>query len=176
MDSVEQGTFENKVINISSLPRYEEVELHFFSGSYLLKRNISTTIWLLIISAGIYLAYQVATEFRPFTPYFVAGFILIFAWSYLSNFFWFRKSGYAMRERDMIYKRGFLFEKTTVVPYNRVQHVSTNRGVLDKMLNLSSLSIFTAGGAGSDVELPGLDPETANSLKESLASRMSGHV
>lgn len=176
MDSIEPGAFENKVMNIESLPRYEEVELRPFSGAYLLKRNISTTIWLFIISAGIYFAYRYAEEFRLFAPYVIVAFILIFAWSYVANFLWFRKSGYAMRERDIIYKRGFLFEKTTVVPFNRVQHVSTNRGVLDKMLNLSSLNVFTAGGAGSDVALPGLNPETANSLKESLASRMSGHV
>lgn len=176
MDTINQQSFENDVIDISSLPKFEEVELHSFAGSYLVKRNISTTIWLLIVSAGIFLAYILAAEFRPFVPYVIAAFALIFIWTYISNFFWYKKSGYAMRERDIIYKRGFLFERTTIVPFNRVQHVSTNRGVLDKVLNLSSLNVFTAGGAGSDVALPGLRPETANNLKESLAARMSGHA
>lgn len=176
MDPVDQAGFKNEVLDISSLPRFEEVELHSFSRSYLLKRNISTTVWLVIIGVGIFIANQIAEDFRPFVPYMIVVFTLIFAWSYLSNFLWFRKSGYAMRDRDIIYKRGFLFEKTTVVPFNRVQHVSTNRGVLDKLLNLSSLNVFTAGGSGSDVGLPGLTPETADSLKESLAARMTGHV
>lgn len=176
MDSIGETPFQNDVVDIGSLPRFEEVELHSFSKSYLLKRNISTIIWLVVISAGIFMANQIAEEFRPFVPYVIVVFTLIFVWSFLSNFLWFKKSGYALRERDIIYKRGFLFEKTTIVPFNRVQHVSTNRGVLDKLLNLSSLNVFTAGGSGSDVALPGLRPETANNLKESLAARMSGHV
>lgn len=176
MDSVENVQFKNEALDVNSLPNYEEVELKSFAHKYLLKRNFSTTIWLIIVAAGIGIAYNFAEEFRIFAPFVAIAFILIFIWSYISNVQWFRKSGYAVREHDIIFKRGFLFEKTTVVPFNRVQHVSTNRGVMDKMLNLSALNIFTAGGSGSDVSLPGLLPETANSLKEALAARMSGHV
>lgn len=176
MDSIEKGNFENNQLEIGSLPKYEEVELKAFAPKYLLKRNISTTVWLIIIFAGIAIAYNFAEEFRVFVPFLSAAFILFFLWAYISNYQWYKKSGYAVRERDVVFKRGFLFERTTVVPFNRVQHVSTNRSVLDKMLNLSTLNVFTAGGSGSDVALPGLVPETADSLKEALAARMSGHV
>ncbi len=176
MDSIEQEVFKNEALEIYSLPKYEEAELNSFAPKYLLKRNILTTIWLIIVTAGIFIAYNFAEEYRILVPFAGGLFLLNFIWSYISNYQWFRKSGYAMREHDIIFKRGFLFEKTTVVPFNRVQHVSTNRGVMDKMLNLSALNIFTAGGSGSDVGLPGLFPETANSLKEALAARMSGHV
>lgn len=176
MDSIEKEIFKNEALEINSLPKYEEAELNSFAPKYLLKRNISTTIWFIVVAAGIFVAYNFAEAFRVFVPFIAGAFLLLFLWSYYSNYQWFRKSGYAVREHDMIFKRGFLFEKTTVVPFNRVQHVSTNRGVMDKMLNLSSLNIFTAGGSGSDVALPGLFPETANSLKEALAARMSGHV
>ena len=176
MDSVEKRIFENEVLEIDSLPKYEEVELRSFAPNYLLKRNISTTIWVIIIAVGITISYNFAEEFQIFVPFVGAAFFLIIIWSYISNYQWYKKSGYAVRERDIIFKRGFLFEKTTVVPFNRVQHVSTNRGVMDKMLNLSTLNVFTAGGSGSDVTLPGLLPETASSLKETLAARMSGHV
>ena len=176
MDSIKGATFENEVLKINSLPRFEEVELISFAKAYLYKRNISTTISLFIVAVAIALAYNIAEEFRPYAPVVAGIFLLIFLWSYFGNFQWYKKSGYAVRERDIIFKRGFLFERTTVVPFNRVQHVSTNRGVLDKMLNLSALNVFTAGGSGSDVALPGLDPETANALKEALAARMAGHV
>ena len=176
MDSVEPKLFANDVLEINSLPKYEEVELHSFAPNYLLKKNISTTIWLIVISAGLGLAYTFAVEFRPFFSFVVAAFILIFIRSYISNYQWYKKSGYAVRERDLIFKRGFLYERTTVVPFNRVQHVSTNRGILDKILNLSTLNVFTAGGSGSDIALPGLLPEKADSLKEALAERMSDHV
>lgn len=176
MDSIDQGVFKNDELIVDSLPKFEEVELISFAPKYLLKKNITTSIWLIIITAGMGIAYNLAEEFRHFMPVVLAGFVLLFLWLYISNYLWFKKSGYAVRERDIIYKRGFLFERTTLVPFNRVQHVSTNRGVLDKMLNLSTLNVFTAGGSGSDVALPGLVPEKASSLKEALAVRMSGHV
>ena len=176
MDSVEPKLFENDVLELDSLPKYEEVELHSFAPNYLLKKNISTTIWLIIVSVGLGLAYTFAVEFRPFLPFVVGAFIMIFIWSYISNYQWYKKSGYAVRERDLIFKRGFVYERTTVVPFNRVQHVSTNRGVLDKILDLSTLNVFTAGGSGSDIALPGLFPEKSDNLKETLAERMSDHV
>ncbi|WP_424493728.1 PH domain-containing protein [Salinimicrobium sp. GXAS 041] len=176
MDSIEHKTFKNEVLAVDSIPKYEEVALISFAPAYLWKRNITTSIWLVFVAIAIVIAYWFGQEFRMFVPYAVPVFILVFTWSYVLNYQWFKKSGYALRERDIIYKRGFLFEKTTVIPFNRVQHVSTNRGVLDKMLDLSTLNVFTAGGSGSDVALPGLKPATADSLKEALAARMSGHV
>ena len=81
--------------------------------------------------------------------------------------------GYALREKDIVYKRGFIFNKTTIVPFNRVQHVSISRGVWDKILGISNLNIFTAGGSGSDITIPGLDPKMALQLKEALAVKIS---
>ena len=176
MDPIDGAAFENDILKIDSLPRFQEVELISFAKAYLYKRNISTTISLVIVAVAIGLAYYIAEEFRPYAPFMAGMFLLVFLWAYYSNFQWYRKSGYAVREKDIIFKRGFLFERTTVVPFNRVQHVSTNRGVLDKMLKLSALNVFTAGGSGSDVALPGLHPETADALKEALAAKMAGHV
>ena len=176
MDPIDGAAFENNILKIDSLPRFEEVELISFAKAYLYKRIISTTISLVVVAVAIGLAYYIADEFRRYAPFVAGIFIVIFLWSYYGSYQWYKKSGYAVRERDIIFKRGFLFERTTIVPFNRVQHVSTNRGVLDKMLNLSALNVFTAGGSGSDVALPGLDPETANALKEALAARMAGHV
>ena len=60
-----------------------------------------------------------------------------------------------------------------MVSFNRIQHVSINRSVLDKWLALSTLKIFTAGGSGSDVKIPGLDPKIAEKLKEALAGKIA---
>jgi|GEM_PF-6009490 len=39
-------------------------------------------------------------------------------------------------------------------------------GPIERMFGLSKLKIFTAGGASSDLKIPGLLPETANKLKD----------
>lgn len=80
---------------------------------------------------------------------------------------------YALREKDILYRRGFILNKITVVPFNRIQHVTINRDIWDKRLNLSTLNIFTAGGSGSDIRIPGLEPELAMDLKDSLAKKIA---
>jgi len=177
MDPIIPENFENQQISVSSIPRVEEVEFEPLSPKQLVKSNISTSISLglfLGIAGGIY--YFFGEIYNGYFPLVITLLLLIFLWSYISNWQWLKRSGYAVRERDIIFKRGFLFEKTTVVPFNRIQHVSTQRGMLDKMLGLSTLEIFTAGGSGSDIAIPGLTPELAASLKEALSARITHHV
>ena len=177
MDPISPEAFENPQIPVSSLPRVEEVEYVRLSPKQLIKSQLATSI-----SFGIFLGiaggafYYFQDIYNGYFPLVLGLLLLIFLWSYLSNWQWYRRSGYAIRERDLIFKRGFLFEKTTVVPFNRIQHVSTQRGMLDKFLGLSVLEVFTAGGSGSDISIPGLTPELAASLKEALSARITTHV
>lgn len=177
MASIKEGTFENDPVDITGLPKFEEVQLLSVSSMYLIKMNIATGIFMLICFAGLSIAYMVFSEFfQKYLPMFIIFLALYFIWSFISNYQHQKRMGYALRERDVIFKRGFLFEKITVVPFNRVQHVSSNRGVLDKLLGLSTVNIYTAGGSGSDITIPGLLSETADTLKEAFSVRMSGHV
>ena len=176
MDSVEQAEFSNLELDVTKLPRYEEVKLHRLSPKYLYKLQLTTTISFVIFIGGLSLAYFLLPDFRDYILLGIIFFFVIFGWSFFSNFQLVKRNGYSLRERDLIYKHGFLFQRITVVPFNRVQHVSVERSVLDKILNLSTLKIFTAGGSGSDVNIPGLLPGTATSLKEEISERASRHV
>ena len=177
MDPIIPETFRNQQVPVSSIPLVEEVAYERLSPKQLVKSNISTSISLLVflgIAGGIF--YFFGEIYNGYFPLVIALLLLIFLWSYISNWQWQKRSGYAVRERDIIFKRGFLFEKVTVVPFNRIQHVSTQRGMLDKMLGLSTLEIFTTGGSGSDISIPGLTPGLAASLKENLSARITQHV
>lgn len=177
MASVEKNTFENNPLDTDALPKFEAVGLTRLSPKYLIKMNIGTGIFMLICFVGLSIAYIVFPEFvQNYLIYIIVVLILYFSWSFISNYQLQKRTGYALRERDIIFTRGFLFERTTVIPFNRVQHVSTNRGVLDKILGLSTLNIFTAGGSGSDISISGLLPNKADNLKEALSVRMSAHV
>lgn len=176
MDTIKEEFFRNNQLDVASLPHYEEVELISLNPKYLVRLNITTSINMFLLLAGLFGAYLFIKDFKGY--FVVAGVLslLMLFWFYFSNYQLQKRSGYGVRERDIIFKRGFLYEKTTVVPFNRIQHVSTRRSLLDKMLGLSTLKVFTAGGSGSDVAIPGLLPETASNLKEALSERMSGHV
>lgn len=177
MDPLATPDFSNLEIDITALPKYEEVELRPISRKYLIKLQVGTFISLLFFIVGLLVGYY----FLPpeFHNYLLAGGVflfIIFAWSFFNNLMYVRRSGYGLREKDIIFQRGFLFEYTTVVPFNRIQHVSVERSFLDKLLNISTLKVFTAGGSGSDISIPGIKPATATSVKEEISARIYDHA
>lgn len=174
MDPIDH--FSNLQVDVSSLPRYEEAELRSLAPKYLLKLHFSTTLSLIFFMGAAMVAYFLLEDFRGYLLALMLVFFVIFGWSYFSNYQLIKRNGYALRQQDIIFRRGFLFQKTTVVPFNRIQHVAVERSVTDKALKLATLKIYTAGGSGSDLSIPGLLPDTAFSLREELSNRMSGHV
>jgi len=64
--------------------------------------------------------------------------------------------------------RGWLFHTDTMVPLVRVQHLDVVRGPLDKMFGTASLVVHTAGTLNSTVLLPGLSPERAAELRDTI--------
>jgi membrane protein YdbS with pleckstrin-like domain len=80
-----------------------------------------------------------------------------------------------LRENDISFKKGLIAFKQTSVPFNRIQHVEVNQGILAKLLKLSSVKIYTAGGTSSDLSIPGLPVETAHKLKAFLSEKISEH-
>lgn len=171
MDPISKG-FSNEQIDLTSLPKYESVTYSSVSSKYLIKMNIQTGILMLVlfIALGFFWFFKL----NPLQTGFIFSVILIgFIFRFWNNYKLLQTLGYAIREKDIIYRRGFIFSKTTIIPFNRVQHASISRGVWDKFLGISSLNIFTAGGSGSDITLPGLEPEMAVRLKEAIAVKIS---
>jgi membrane protein YdbS with pleckstrin-like domain len=164
--------FSNNSIDINSLPQYETVEYLPISGKYLVKSNLQTLIFMLILTGGWVVMFFYRTN--SYILWLSLGaIILYFIFRFWNNYKLQQNYGYALREKDILYRRGFIVSSTTVVPFNRVQHVSVSRDVLDKFLNISSVQVFTAGGSGSDISVPGLDPQLAIQLKEALAVKLS---
>lgn len=164
-------SFKNEAIDLDSLPRFEEVEFHPISRRYLVKLNLQAGLLFIFLLLG----WAALFYYKVGAPYLwvvLAAIILLLAFKIWNNWKRQEKYGYSLREHDILYRRGFFIESVTIVPFNRIQHVSVSRDALDKILKISSVQIFTAGGSGSDINIPGLNPELAGSLKEALASRL----
>lgn len=88
-----------------------------------------------------------------------------------------RAIGYILREDDLLFRRGIMFERVVAVPYGRLQLVDVTRGPLLRSLGLASLKFVTASAA-TGVNLPGLPLEEAEALRDRLValaeSRRSG--
>ncbi|OVE86333.1 PH domain-containing protein [Natronolimnobius baerhuensis] len=70
---------------------------------------------------------------------------------------------------DALYlERGVITFVETAVPFVRVQHVDTQFGPIERMLGLSSVVVYTAGTRNADVRIPGLTPDRARELQDTL--------
>ncbi len=164
--------FSNKEIDISSLPNYEVVVFHPISSQYLKKVLVEFGILFLVALTAIAGMFYFQIETYYSYPAIVI-FVLFFGFKLWNNIKMQEEYAYAIRERDVLYRRGYIINRTTVVPFNRIQHATISRGILDKFFGIATLNIFTAGGSGSDIQIPGLEPELALRLKESLAKKIS---
>ncbi|MFC3959896.1 PH domain-containing protein [Halovivax cerinus] len=70
---------------------------------------------------------------------------------------------------DALYlERGVVTFVETAVPFVRVQHVDTQFGPIERALGLSSVVVYTAGSRNADVRIPGLTPDRARTLQDTL--------
>lgn len=81
--------------------------------------------------------------------------------------------GFALREKDISYTSGMFFKSTLIIPFNRVQHCEIEQGPIDRLFGLSELTFYTAGGSSSDMSIPGLTHEKAQSLKNYITTKMA---
>ncbi len=75
---------------------------------------------------------------------------------------------FEIKKDNVHIERGVIVKIRTMVPFVRIQHVDTRRGILDRVFGLSRVVIFTAGSRGADVVIPGLKPDRAEEIQEHL--------
>jgi membrane protein YdbS with pleckstrin-like domain len=80
-----------------------------------------------------------------------------------------RAIGYLLRDDDLLFRRGIMFQRFVSVPYGRMQLVDINRGPLTRAFGLAELKFVTAA-ASSGVVIPGLPLETAEQLRDHLVA------
>ncbi|MBN9611865.1 MAG: PH domain-containing protein [Actinobacteria bacterium] len=78
-----------------------------------------------------------------------------------------RAIGYVLREDDLLFRRGIMFERVVAVPYGRLQLVDVTRGPLLRVLGLATLKFVTASAA-TGINLPGLPVAEAEQLRDRL--------
>lgn len=78
-----------------------------------------------------------------------------------------RAIGYQLRDDDLLFRRGIMWQRFVAVPYGRMQLVDINRGPIARSLGLSELKFVTAAAAAG-VTIPGLPVAEADELRDHL--------
>ena len=104
--------------------------------------------------------------------------ILCFVWAKLTYHFY----RYELLDNGFRKESGVIYKKYVTVPYDRIQNVDINRGILARILGLSDLNIQTAGasatvsrygvmGGGAEGRLPAVSMAVGEQLRDELIQR-----
>lgn len=140
---------------------------------YTLHLQIVTLIYMLIFVVLPYVLTFAFAEFSDLPVIRPVLYALLAMLLFLMFFFIPRKvkhTKYLLRTLDMHLQKGLMWRRTVSVGINRIQHMEITQGPIERMLNLSRLAIYTAGGIRSDLSIPGLQTEDAQRLKSQLLS------
>ncbi len=169
--------FTNNTVDLDLLPKYEEVSflpIHKKYWNIMVINLLIFTVILFVVTAILFVSvYRNAS----FGSMFYIGIILL-VFGIIGLLFWinritFRKRGYALRERDVLYRSGVWSTTTTIIPFNRIQHIAVSEGMFSRMYGLASLEVYTAGGNSSDVSISGIERERAYAMKELLMKNLN---
>jgi membrane protein YdbS with pleckstrin-like domain len=80
-----------------------------------------------------------------------------------------RAIGFQLRDDDLLFRRGLLFQRFVSVPYGRMQLIDITRGPVSRIVGLSDLHFVTAA-ASSSVAIPGLPLADAEELRDQLVA------
>ena len=178
--------FKNPTVPLDTLPTVAEISwtaVEFRYRNMLLLRNLFASLILIPIGIGIFFLLQVFDQaadagevFEKIGRFVVGGgstlliALLLFRW-FVVPFLEVPRMKFAVRLQDINYRRGVFSTRITSAPFRRMQHAETNRGPLERMFDLASLSVFTA--AGLAVQIRGLSPETAETLRDHILKKIS---
>jgi membrane protein YdbS with pleckstrin-like domain len=166
--------FTNETIDTTQLPRFEAVPFSKLDSKYLkvIGINLGLFIALLILAPMVF--SMVNPGLMSGRIWFIVG-VVISVFSILIPLFsilGFKKKGFAFREHDVLFRHGIIATNTTVIPYNRIQHVALYEGLVSRYFGLAKIQIFTAGGSAIDLEIQGIEKEQAENIKQLLMGKI----
>ncbi|HEX6914767.1 MAG TPA: PH domain-containing protein [Chitinophagaceae bacterium] len=158
--------FQNLQVNWENIPKSGSAELKPIEKEYLkvlyISWGILYAILFMAVIAVLLLVGDVDTSWWILT---MAGIAAVAIVNFIIGTGSFRRKGFAVREKDILYRTGWIFQKLHIVPFNRVQHCVVQSGPIGRRFGLASLSIYTAASNINDIAIHGLKNEDAESLK-----------
>ena len=165
----------NDQVFIDAIPKIETIVWQKIDQSYWKALRLE---WL-IVSVLLLLTSIVAVVFNWKQLNSLTIVLIVIGWLIITSLYYiimqqsFKRRAYAVRQRDILYRSGWIIHKVTACPYNRIQHCSVNAGIIDRKFKLASLILYTAGAGGADLHIRGLRNEIAEQLKELVIAKIN---
>jgi membrane protein YdbS with pleckstrin-like domain len=138
---------------------------HQLARQYVWVQLISTGAFALIVLAAVLVVTLLWGQLWAWVP---GGILLgILVWTMIITPRQARAYGYQLRDDDLVFRRGILWQRVVAVPYGRMQLIDITHGPLDRGFGIAQLKLVTAA-ASTGVVIPGLRQEAAEQLRDTL--------
>jgi membrane protein YdbS with pleckstrin-like domain len=164
--------FTNDTLDTTNLPRYETVVFTPLHRKYWSVMAVRMLMVFMVLWTALALAVIFSDDFRNHRSIWIAAAALFTVLTVFVMRISFKKRGFAFREHDVLYRYGVISTVTIIIPYNRVQHVALHEGLISRYFKLGEVQIFTAGGGSSDIQIPGIDIQQAENIKQLLMGKI----
>ncbi|MDY0907893.1 PH domain-containing protein [Microbacterium sp. CFBP9034] len=138
---------------------------HQISPKYVRVQFISTGSFLLVVVAATLVLTLLMHQTWAWIPGGIMTAILVWTLAILPRQA--RAIGYQLRDDDLVFRRGILWQRFVAVPYGRMQLIDITHGPLDRGFGIAQLKFVTAAAA-TGVVIPGLEQQTAETLRDHL--------
>lgn len=168
--------FTNTQIHTDEIPDSRDINFEFLDIQFRKSQLISVVLFYIgaMIMMVVSLLLFKELEIQPsWIILVVIIWLVLFSISIIYVIKSYNYEGYALREKDIMYKSGIFFKSVTIIPFNRVQHCEIQQGPIERYFNLGSLLLYTAGGSSSDLIIKGLIYSKAQVLKEFITRNVS---
>lgn len=157
--------FENH--QLQSLPKHQRIEFKPLASKALLHVQLNWLIFyvpLMAVFAAICFFNKSFADKAQLGL--LIGLPILLVISLLYNVLSVRLKGVAMREHDIAYRKGVIWQQVTILPFSRVQHTEIHRGPIERKLGLASLRLYSAGGVSADLNINGLSHEDCKDIRQ----------
>ena len=168
--------FQNPSIPLDELPTTDDLDWEPMHESF--ARKVRVFVLMFFVPFSVAMASLVFVPNVPLPAYIIiysqllVAFVVALVWPGIAI----PRRGYVLRDKDILFKKGVIWQSVTAVPFNRIQHVETSSTPLDRKFGLATLQLFTAGGSGGDLKIDGLGSHVAERLRVYILKKVGAPV
>lgn len=161
--------FSNEPIDVSAIPQLRDEDFVSMDPNFLRVSIIGHALFASVVIAAAVAVIIFAENAERWIVYAVAGgFLALTLVSAVLKIFEVRNIAYQVREHDLSYRTGVIVKRVQTVPFVRVQHARMRQGPVQRVFNLATLNI---NSAGPDIAIAGLSNDDATRLRALVVER-----
>lgn len=150
--------------------------------SWMISRTIGLFVVLIIYGGLIFLAPKfnilwfnnfLDNNIKIINIIFIIIILLLISGAYIEPFFEYKQWSYRINEEEIFFKEGVFFTRSVTIPIVRIQNIKLKEGPINRMFNLASVQIGTAGG---EFEIPNLNKSEVEKIIEFLRKKINENV